>query len=72
MSTKPKFSTVIEARRAGGNIFEIVGKARVLMRQLDIPRREIEEFSQRVRRQPSYQDALAVVREWFPVLTDED
>ena len=67
-----RFTTRIPAHGSGGNIFEISGKARVLARQTGLPTREIDEFSKRVMATRSYADALAVVREWFPVDTDED
>ena len=66
------FTTRINGTGPGGNLFEIVGKARVLMRQLDITRADIDAFSKRVMAAGTYADAIAVVREWFPVDLDED
>lgn len=70
--SEARYVTRISAHGPGGNIFEILGKARVFARQLDVPAREIDAFSKRVMAAKSYSDALAVVREWFPVDTDED
>lgn len=67
-----RFTTIIPATGPGGNIFEVVGKARVLMRQLGVPSAEINALTERVCNTHSYADALAVVREWFPVDTGDD
>ena len=68
----PHFSTVIRAYGPGANLMEIIGKARSMMRQLGIPARLRDEMSTRAMSAGSYKDALAVVREWFPVETDGD
>ena len=67
-----RFTTRIFAQGASGNIFVILGTARSLMRQIDIGHAEIEEFTKRVKTAESYRNALAIVREWFPVDAGED
>lgn len=67
-----KFTTVIPTYGPGGNIFEIVGRARVLMRQLKVPNAEIEAMCKRVSSATSYEEACGVVREWFPLEGDEE
>lgn len=64
---QPIFSSVIEARGPGANIFEILGKARVLMRQLKIPSDRIEALSQAVRESSDYDSAVALIERWFVV-----
>lgn len=63
----PRFSTTISAYGPDGNIFEIVGKARVLMRQLRLPREEIEAFTREVAATNSYREARAVVERYFHI-----
>jgi hypothetical protein len=73
--SEPRFETVIPAHGSDGNIFEIVGKARVLMRNLGLSRAEIEAFTAEVAATNTYQDARAVVRRYFridPPLEDEE
>jgi hypothetical protein len=64
---RPIFSTAINARGPGGNIFEIVGKATVMLRQIGIPREIIEELWEAVTNAPSYDAAVAAVERWFLV-----
>lgn len=67
-----RFTTTIPATGPAGNVFAIIGTACALMRQLRVPNDEIAAFSERAMATESYADALAVVREWFPVDTGED
>jgi hypothetical protein len=64
---EPVFDTVIEGRGPGANIFAIVGKARVLLRQLDIPRDRIDRLGSDVMAAKSYDEAVAIVEHWFKV-----
>ena len=43
----PRFTTQIDARGSRGNIFEVVGAAGALMKQLGIPRDEIIDIQPR-------------------------
>lgn len=70
--TESRFTTIIPATGSGGNVFEIIGKARVLMRQLGVSSGEINKFTERACSTESHADALAVVREWFPVDTGDE
>lgn len=65
-----KYTTRIPAHGNAGNIYSIIGAARELMRQLNEPQREIEGLTFRVQHATTYAEALAAVREWFPVDTD--
>lgn len=64
-----KYSTVIDARGTQGNVFAIIGAAHRHLRQL-----EGKEAADRLRdecfsAQGGYEEALAKVREFFPVHT---
>ena len=67
-----KFTTTIDGTGSNGNIFFIVGTARRLMRHIGVKERDIDDMTLRVTASDSYDDALAIVREWFPVITDDD
>ena len=70
--TKPRFSTRIDATNSGGHMFVIMSTARLMMRQLNVSNENIDKMTTRVLLSKSYAEALAVVREWFPVDTKED
>jgi hypothetical protein len=70
---RPIFSTVIDARGDRGNIFMILGKARSLLREIEIPRDRIDTLTEAVRASASYDDAIALIELWFRVNRgDED
>ena len=66
-----KFETRIDAVGPNGNIFKVIGVARMLMRDIGMPRGEIDDVTARATKAQSYGDALAVIREYFPVDTDD-
>ena len=66
-----RFGSRIDATGPGGNIFAILGTARRYMREIGIDQSEIEELGKAVCNADSYRDAVALVREWFPVDLDE-
>lgn len=63
----PRFSTVINATGSNGNINNILGIARVHMKQLEVPPEDIMDMTTRVMDAKTYAEALAVVLEWFNV-----
>lgn len=67
-----RFLTHIPARGSDANIYAILANARRLMWQLGVSQDEIDEASSRVRSAASYDDACAVIEEWFPLDRDED
>jgi|HubBroStandDraft_1064217.scaffolds.fasta_scaffold09816_11 hypothetical protein len=67
-----KFSTVIDGTGSRGNVMDIIGTARVLMRKIGVSPEDISDLTKRSMNAPSYKDAVNVVREWFPVELDED
>ena len=69
---KPFFEARIRARGPGGNIYEIVAAARLLMREIGVERETIDDMTRRAGAAQSYREAIAVVEEWFPVDRDEE
>lgn len=67
-----KYTTVIDARGAGGNIFVILAKARGYMRDLGLTRGEADELMHKVIEAGSYTEALGYITEYFPVQFEED
>lgn len=67
-----RFRTTIDATGPAGNIFVVLGTARGFLGQMGVDPSEIESVTKRVMAAQSYTDALSVIREWFPVETDED
>lgn len=69
---EPRWTSRIDATGSGGNVFAVIGTARRYMREIGLPRAEIDDMTSRAQNAGSYDEALAVVREWFPVDTDGD
>src|ERR1051326_4029050 len=67
VTTRPIFTTVIDATGPRGNIVSIMSAAMSLLRQLGIPYDRIQELSNRVTEAQSYEDAVALVEKWFKV-----
>lgn len=65
-----KYQTKIDGRGPNGNIFAILGQARTFMRQLSEPKEEIDNLLKRVTESGSYEEAIAVIEEYFPVELD--
>jgi hypothetical protein len=63
----PVFTTVINGRGPGANIFYIVGTAVAMLRQLAIPTDRIEALRENVANAGNYDQAVAFVEAWFPV-----
>ena len=66
------FQTRIDGRGPNGNIFAIVGAAVSLMRQLEWDQSRTAGFRKTVLAAKSYKEAVALVREWFPVDLDDE
>jgi len=66
-----KYETEIYAIGSQGNIFVVMGTACRYLKQLRAPTAEIDDLRKRVMASDSYSSALGVIREWFPVVTDE-
>lgn len=68
-----RYSTRIDATGPNGNVFAIIGAAVQLMRQLPgMEPSEIDYFRKKVMAAKSYKEAVALVREWFPVDLDDE
>lgn len=67
-----KWETAISATGSDGNVFTVIGTARRLMKELGAPPAEIKSLSDRAMKAASYDEAISIVREWFPVITDKD
>lgn len=67
-----RWTSRIDATGSGGNIFAVIGTARRFMREIRLPQGEIDDMTARAQGAGSYDEALAVVREWFPVDTDDE
>lgn len=66
------FSTRIDATGPRGNIFSILGAACQLMEQIGVAPHKITKLRADVAGSNHYSEAVAHVREWFPVdLEDE-
>jgi hypothetical protein len=65
----PIFTTVILATGSDGNIFAVLATARRLMGEIGVDGEMIAAMTERVMRAGSYDHALAVIREWFPIDT---
>lgn len=68
---EPRFTTVIDASGPNGYLMTILGAATVLMKQLNVDPLDIYTMRERVMDAKSYAEALAVIREWFPVDTGD-
>ncbi len=66
-----KFETRIDATGPNGNVFAVIGTARNLMRQIGLPRSEIDAVSARATKAQNYDEALGIIREYFPVDADD-
>ena len=66
---KPFFSTRIDARGPAGNVFAVIGTAARLLRQLGRDS-DADALAEKAMSAQSYDEALAAVREWFPVDAD--
>jgi len=69
-----KWTSPISAIGSDGNINAInaiIATMRALARLLE-SQQDIENMTKRARTAPSYDAAVAVVEEWFPVMRDED
>jgi hypothetical protein len=67
-----KFTTVIPAMGPDGNVFVVLANAVSLMRRLNVDPNEVHALRQTVLDAKSYDEAIAAVREWFPVDTGEE
>ncbi len=66
-----KFKTRIDATGPNGNVFVVISAARNLMIQIGLPKSEIDDVSSRATKAKSYNEALSVIREYFPVDTED-
>lgn len=66
-----KFKTTIDATGSNGNIFAVLGAARIMMRQLDVPKEDLTALGAKVMAASSYKEAIDAIREWFPVDTGD-
>lgn len=62
-----RYTTTIPAYGSAGNIFQIGATAGRKLRELGHSRDEIEEFRARLTHAESYNAALAIVEEYFPL-----
>ena len=69
---KSQYTTRISTDGPAGNIFVVLSTATARLKQLRHKRTEIEAFAKRVMSTKSYADALNVIREYFPVDSDND
>jgi hypothetical protein len=67
-----RFTTVIRATGPDGNVFAVLGAATRLMRKLSVDPNEVDALRAKVLDAKSYDEAIAAVREWFPVDTGEE
>lgn len=70
--SEPFFTTRINATGPSGNVFAVIAQARRYLRDLGVASDKIEDMDRRARAAGSYAEALAVVREWFPVDTGDE
>lgn len=66
-ASAPVFSTVINATGPAGNIFDILGTATRLLREIGVPGDRIEQLREDVTGSTSYDQAVACVERWFAV-----
>lgn len=67
-----KFSTPILAHGPHGNTLMILGAATSMMREIGVSRDEISALQAKVMDAGSRAEAIAAIREWFPVETDDE
>lgn len=67
-----KFSTTIPAHGSNGNTLAILGAATSMMRQIRVSSDDIAALQLKVMNSGSRAEAIAAIREWFPVETDDD
>lgn len=66
-----KFDTVIDAHGPNGNTMFILAATVGLMKSFAVAPDEISALRDKVFNSKSRADALAAIREWFPVETDD-
>ena len=67
---KPRYDLRIDATGPNGNIFAVLGNARTLLRAMN-ETEDLERLTVDVLTAKSYADAIAAIREYFPVDLDE-
>lgn len=65
-----RYTTTINATGPDANVYAVAAICRLYMRHIGHKPDEVEALTERVMQAQSREDALAVIREWFPVVTD--
>lgn len=67
-----KFTTTINATGSDGNIFVILSKATYMLGKLHVDQNEINLLAERVFACESYEEAVKLIEEYFPVVMEEE
>lgn len=67
---RPIFSSRIDARGSRGNVYEIIGAACCLLREIEMPEDRIEKLKVDTMAAKSYDEVIGLVERWFYVDRD--